>query len=79
MKKFKLLNDRQMKPIEGGGESKISNCKATGDTLYCGLFVGKVVLCVTHEVTCPSGFVVNCDALSNYSITCPHVTVKPKN
>ncbi len=78
MKKFKLLNDRQMKPIEGGGESKISNCKEAGDTLYCAPIVGNIVLCTTHEVTCPNGFSVNCRSLGNYSITCPNVTVKPK-
>lgn len=68
-----------MKPIEGGGEAKISNCKAAGDTLYCGLFVGKIVLCTTHEVTCPNGFSVNCRSLGNYSITCPRVTVTPQD
>ena len=44
-------------------------------------------VCVASELTSPAlvskfydpeWFVVNCDALSNYSITCPHVTVKPK-
>ena len=65
-----------MKPIEGGGESKISNCKAAGDTLYCGIVVGNVVLCTTHEVTCPNRFSIDCRSLSNYSITCPNVTVK---
>ena len=79
MRKFKTLNNKQMTPVKGGGESKISNCKAAGDTLYCGVVMGDVVLCTTHEVTCPNGFSVNCRSLGNYSITCPRVTVTPQD
>lgn len=78
MRKFKTLNNRQMTPVKGGGESKVSICIETGDTLYCTPTVGKVVLCITHEQICPNGVVVKCGELSNYSIACMSVTITPK-
>lgn len=35
MRKFKTLNNKQMTPVKGGGESKGSICIEAGDTLYC--------------------------------------------
>lgn len=77
MRKFKTLNNKQMTPVKGGGESKISTCTEAGDTLCCTPTVGKVVLCITHEQICPKGVVVKCG--SNYSIACMSVTITPKN
>lgn len=34
MRKFKTLNNKQMTPVKGGGESKISTCTEAGDTYF---------------------------------------------
>lgn len=69
--KLKLLNGSEMTKVQGG-----QKCTNAGDTIICG-FGQNIVLCVTHELKCPSKFTYECDSLKSYSVQC-NVTIGPK-
>lgn len=51
LRKLRLLNASEMKPILGG-----ASCNKTGDTILCAPLIANVKVCASFEATCPGSF-----------------------
>lgn len=69
LKKLKLLNASETKPIMGGYTCSGSN--STSDIILCSPLVGKIVECATFEANCPGSFTSSCDTKTGIVIGCP--------
>lgn len=66
LRKLRLLNASEMKPILGG-----ASCNKTGDTILCAPLIANVKVCASFEATCPGSFSSSCSIMSSITITCP--------